>query len=206
MWAGMCLASLALGLASRTDAGPPVAAAGPELRRLLASGYWPDDLPVRLDNTPVVKDKKISGLDRDSFSGATTRVAKSAFPEPSKSSGSAAPKPAVAEVPAVLAVAKGKLDEQIGQIQKLAYELDEAGVDYVRMLVGKQKRAFLRPLLLFLVERGILRAEEVEEFMLLTDADVMLRRIRARIEEAQGRRSTLEIQRLFIQNRIEAAK
>ena len=189
------------GLAADAPAGPDAA----KLRRAIAAGWWPSGVDVQLESGRTARDGSIGGAARDAVSSALPRVSAapgnpSATVEASRSHAAAA----TPADPAALAQVQ-TLDSGIRQLSTAAIELDHAGGDYLRMVLAKGGRELMRPFLLFLVERGVLRADEVEGF-LDAEPEELLTRLRDRIAATHDKQAGLEVQRYLLMQTLEARK
>lgn len=172
------------------------------MRRLLASGYWPREMSLSLGagggeaQTPAK-------LDRNSTAGGDARHAASASGGAGATGTPAGAARATGPAKVTEAKARGeiaRIEKLVAQNQKATLELDRAGMDYTRMTAGQRKktRTSLRPLLLYLVEQGVIEAGEVDRFMESEDAVELMARVQLRLGSLGARRTILEMERLFL--------
>lgn len=173
-----------------------------ELRRAVATGWWPAGVAADLDSGGTTRQASITGLSRDVVAGPVHGPVSGPLPpapDPTASPAAPGASRAPAVPPALVAEAQG-LERGIRELNGLAIELDHAGTDLLGMQLAKGGRELVRPFLLFLVERGVLRADEVDRF-LESDLAEVLARLRDRIAATHDRRAALEVQRYLLLQR-----
>jgi hypothetical protein len=204
-------AALACALGGRAEATKKFVSpvpASPEAapRRLLASAYWPRGVAVVLDHPTLHKDQSFVGLDK---SLVATGRQQSGRGKAEKLAGarvgpavSPAPRPVDPVKIASLRQEVTALERRVGELSRHVVELGQAGTDYSSMMVIPRRERALLPFLLFLVEKGILRKDEVQGLLETTDVDALLSRIRERIGAANYDRSVLEVRLMFARERL----
>ena len=179
--------------------GPVAAWAGPDLRslRLMSGGLWPGDVELRVAGTggartatADIRTSQLEGARAVPGSGARAAAAARGATDregTAKRSGTGAPSGELAE-----------LARQIAQTSREAIEVEQSGVDLVRM-TARRSRATLRPLLLYLVQLGVLSRDEAEELSASESSiEPVLARLRARVDELASKRTTLEVRRILM--------
>lgn len=203
---GKTAAALLLVSASRAGADEPVSPA--RLRRLAAAGWWPAGVSAELQSGGTVRTGSIESSARDALNGAQVHSAVSGAGAaitgqlPGAASaviGDGAPSAAQVELVKALRGVETSIREQLG----LALELDQATGDYVSMVLGKNPRELLKPFLLYLAEKSVIAAAEVDGFLTEPEPSNLLARLRHRINAAHEKRAGLEVQRYFMLERLE---
>ena len=169
--------------------------------RLFSSVYWPRSVTLRV--APLAPPRV--GPPRQYW---RTDNAGEAFPGGVGRPGGKAGVPATAGAPGAapdpVAVKKRDetvraLDHEANEVNRGVIELTGSAGDVVRLALSGSKKQLLRPLLLFLVERGVLTAAEVDVWMQADDVQPLLDRVRLAIERLEDRREALAVRKYLLE-------
>jgi hypothetical protein len=186
---------LAALLAGEVRADPAGDAREREARALLAAGYWPPGVSAGLAQASGAATRPAGEVARDHAAGDPRMQREGTAPVPKGNDGPAGgPTLTAAAHEAALKIAR--LDASLDELGRLAVDLEVAGVDAVRVASGVQRPALLRPILLFLVQAGVLTAAEAREFESAASLSALLERIHDRLERTRAERAALLIRRM----------
>lgn len=183
---GFALA-LALGLAVPAAHADPAA-------DVLGGPCWPREVPLQLALPAADAGRKLPDLTRSVWKDAELQVP-GGLPASRTSSlpGAAESKPAPAASAAPGAIAQ--LERAERGLQSQIVELSGASGDYLLVMTGGKDRRLLRPLLLYLVERGVLGAGEVDALLAATEPQPLMLRLKSRLDGWKNEREALLVRR-----------
>lgn len=181
---------------------------------------WPAGMTIRIaDPVTLPGEARVGDLGKSAHAGEASRAAGLAgiggAPPggPEAAGGRGAPAIATARAvligpagPAAAASPASPAALRIQELEARALELARSSLDLAKLLVMRDRRS-RRPLLLFLVEQGVMTAAEVETFPAAPDADELVGRIRARVAALSAERDRDAVD-LFLSSveRLKAAR
>lgn len=170
---------------------------------LFSSVYWPRSVPLKLTPararlTGPLPGKLGTHNKGDPFPPGAPRPGGERTPVPSAVTPDAAAAPETARRQAAAAKA---MDREMGEVNRQLIEFGTSARDLVRITLSRDRRTLLRPLLLFLAERGVLEPGEVDAWMSAEDVEPLLDKVRQAVARLEDRRDALEVRRYLLEKK-----